>query len=151
MSREVELPSRIKDLLAGAGRRWGLEDPGASATLWARWSDIVGEHVAEHAEPTSLKGGTLRVRTDSPVWATEIGYLSTQIKQRVAEVVGAGVVTEVVVWTGPGSTRRRVPGVPETTGRASSRPVEVVVPKEPEEAFSRARAAWERRRSRRSR
>ena len=156
MSREVELPPRIKDLLAGADRRWGLENPAASAGLWSRWQDIVGEHVAAHAEPTSLKGGVLRIRTESPVWATEIGYLAAQIKERVAEVVGPGVVTDVVVWTGPGDgrdERRHARGAARgatTDGTGTRRAAGEPGPKEPAEALSRARRAWERRRSRRS-
>ena len=112
--------------------------------MWGRWIEIVGPEVAKHAEPSSLRGGVLRVRTDSPAWATEISYLGEEIKRRANETVGRPLVDDVRVWTGPGPMR---------AARAATRPgassAEVPprdLPDDPREALDRARKAWLRRR-----
>jgi predicted nucleic acid-binding Zn ribbon protein len=142
----AELPPRLKDLLGGVGARLGLEDTRATGLLWARWSEIVGDAVAQNAEPTSLKKGVLRVRATSPTWAQELTYLATEIRTRANTLAGADVVREVRVWTGPG----RVAGATQEGSRATQDGSDGsggrTAPSDLPEAFERARRAWARRR-----
>ncbi len=141
-------PLRLKDLLPDATGRLGIPSPEATGRVWAAWGDIVGPAVAAHAEPTSLRDGVLRVRVDSPAWATEIGYLADEIRSRANAVTGQPLVSEVRVWTGPASGR--------SGARAAGRPTPDADPEEPDrepakdpaEALERARRAWSRRRPR---
>lgn len=139
---------RFKELLSEIGPRFGLQRAASVGALWARWELIVGPDVAAHAEPTSLKDGILRVRTDSPTWATEIGYLVEEIKARANEALGTGLVAEVKVWTGPAPVVRS-PGrqqgsktPPEPSGTSLGGGED----RGPTEALEAAREAWERRR-----
>lgn len=128
------------------GRRLGLDHPREVGALWDKWREIVGDDVAAHAEPSSLRGGLLRVRTDSPAWATEISYLADEIKRRANETVGRALVDEVRIWTGPGPIERRrhdARAVMTTTPAH----LQGAPPTDPEEALERARRAWLRRRS----
>jgi predicted nucleic acid-binding Zn ribbon protein len=126
------------------GRKLGLDHPREVGVVWDRWRAIVGEDIAAHAEPSSLRGGLLRVRTDSPAWATEIGYLADEIRKKANETVGRELVTEVRVWTGPGAIqgRGRASGASSGAREAPRAPL----PEDPEEALQRARRAWLRRR-----
>ena len=142
--------TRLKDLLGPVGKKLRLEEPGASAVIWRRWPEIVGEDVAANAEPTSLKDGVLRVRTVTPTWATEMSYLAGEIRDRVNKAVGKPVVSEVKVWTSPAPiTRARS----DATHRrnASNEVVRKKSSEDPETAFRRAFEAWSRRRSKRPR
>lgn len=139
-------PESLKNLLPGVGRRLGLDAALETGLVWQKWVDIVGEVVAAHAEPTSLRKGVLRVRTDSPTWATEIGYLGRQITMKANEVAGTQIVTEVRVWTGPGKPRtgHRTAAVELPEGRHdnTSRPTEAP---DPLSALAAAREAWKKR------
>jgi hypothetical protein len=141
MNERGDFPFRIRDLLGDVGRRVGLPAAVETGMVWSRWSEIVGEAVAAHAEPSSLKGGVLRVRADSPSWATEIGYLADQIKASVNRTVGADLVGEVRVWTGPGPTRAGTRSGPKPTPATAA---EAPPAADPRAAFERARAAWAR-------
>jgi hypothetical protein len=137
-------PHRIKDLLQGVGERLGFGGAIETGLVWSRWNDIVGDTVAAHAEPTSLREGVLRVRTDSPTWATEVGYLGQEIKRAANQVAGAELVSEVRVWTAPGSidgAHRIPPRRHRTEAPAPSETGQL----DPETALERARKAWERR------
>jgi predicted nucleic acid-binding Zn ribbon protein len=132
---------RVGDVLEGVGARFGLAHAGRIGRLWRSWREVAGEAVASHAEPTSLRQGVLRIRADSPSWATEIGYLSEEIKAEVNAFLGDELVHEVRVWTGPG----RVPA--GEAGEAEAirpRPPARPSPRHPAEAFERARGAWKR-------
>jgi predicted nucleic acid-binding Zn ribbon protein len=137
--------SRLKDLLPAATGRLGIPSPEATGRLWSAWKDIVGPAVAAHAEPTSLREGVLRVRADSPAWATEIGYLADEIRNRANTVTGRALVSEVRVWTGPRSTLSAPASAasPKVSDGPDREPA-----KDPAEALERARRAWARRHSR---
>ena len=138
-------PARVRDLLDDAGGRLGVAQPLQAGIVWRRWAAIVGDTIAAHAEPSSLRDGVLRVRTESPAWATEIGYLAPDIRAKVNRALGREVVTEVRVWSGPGPVRAATGG-----GRQSPAPATPEShPDGPLEALERARAAWARRRGRR--
>jgi hypothetical protein len=129
-------------LLNAVGSRLGAGDAAATGTLWSRWTDVVGDAMAAHVEPTSLRDGVLRVRADSPAWATETTYLAGEIRRRANALLGSSIVREVKVWTGPGRVSR--------TTRADEHPVTDPHPgREPAEdpvtAFARARIAWWKR------
>lgn len=143
-------PQRLGDLLEGAGRRLGLPAARETGRLWARWAEVVGGAVAAHAEPTSLRGGVLRVRADSPAWATEIGYLGAAIARRANAVAGADIVVEVRVFTGGRRTGGTFREGPATARGAPPERTHAPSAEDPLEAFARAREAWARRRSGRS-
>jgi predicted nucleic acid-binding Zn ribbon protein len=147
MTDPLDSVVRIKDLLGGAGRRLGLPAAVETGAIWSRWTEIVGPAVAAHAEPSSLKGGVLRVRADSPAWATEIGYLKDEIKTSVNRLVGLELVEEVRLWTGPGAIRGPRPAGDEgETPRADgSAPLSDGDVQDPNVAVERAREAWARR------
>jgi hypothetical protein len=145
---EWESLHRLSDLIGSAGRDLGMPDAVATGRLWARWNQVVGREVAAHVQPTSLRGGVLRVRTESLAWATEITYLGAEIARRANQMLGAELVEEVRVWTGPGRLGKPTNESGPTPQGASGREEESL---DPEEALRRAREAWERRRRARPR
>jgi predicted nucleic acid-binding Zn ribbon protein len=147
-----ELPPRIGELLDETGKRVGVGAAVETGKLWARWGEIVGPDVAAHAQPSSLREGILRVRADTPAWATEVGYLGEEIRRRANDVVGRAIVTEVRIWSGP--PRAEDASEPPVERRRSARPNETRdVPRtdDPAVAMERARSAWTRRKNVRSR
>jgi predicted nucleic acid-binding Zn ribbon protein len=145
-----EGPYGIREALAKLSRRLGLPDPSRAGAVWGRWEELVGAEIAGHARPSSLRGGVLRVRADSPGWAHELGYMREEIQARVNAGLDHPVVTEVRVYTGSpepaaegrAARRRGVPRDPAPEARPAP-------PEAPEEALDRAKQAWLR--SRRSR
>lgn len=145
-------PRPIKALLGDAATRFGLDDATATGTLWKRWPEIVGGDVAAHAQPTSLRAGVLRIRTDSPVWAHEIGYLADEIKRKANAALGRGAVLEVRIWNAPGDASSGPRPAP--AGPRAVEPDERTAPTvedDPLEALEKARKAWLGRRRRGSR
>lgn len=144
---EHSFPHRLRDLLDPIGRKLGMEGAVEAGRVFSRWRSIVGPDVAAHVEPTSLRDGVLRVRADSPTWATEIGYLADEIAGRVNAALGSRVVTELRVSAGPklggpsaAPQKPRQPRSATGSGSSPEAPVE-----DPREALARARRAWEAR------
>ncbi len=148
-------PSPLKSLLGSAATRFGLDDALATGSLWKRWAEVVGDDVAAHAQPTSLRGGVLRIRADSPVWAHEIGYLAEEIKRKANQALGRAAVAEVRVWNAPaGSTPAgrtasgagARPARPKGGALSASDETAEAPDLDPQEALQNARQAWLARR-----
>lgn len=60
--------------------------------VFGRWCELVGEEVAEHAQPVALHEGELTVRASSTAWATQLRLLQSKLIARIAAGVGNGVV-----------------------------------------------------------
>ncbi len=85
--------SAIRRLVAERG--W--EDTSTAAGVLANWDRLVGPEIADHCRPTSLLEGELVLQAESSAWATQLRLLTRTLQRRLAEQVGEGVVTSVVV------------------------------------------------------
>ena len=65
--------------------------------LRQNWDEIAGEVLAAHSEPVQIKGKTLFVLCDSPVWVQQIGILSPALVPRIKDI--AGVRLEKITGT----------------------------------------------------
>jgi predicted nucleic acid-binding Zn ribbon protein len=141
----VSDPFRLRDLLDPITARFGMDGASSAGAVWARWAEVVGDTVALHAEPTSLRRGVLRIRTDSPTWATEIGYLGDDICARANEIAGRSLVREVRVWTSPDPVARRDAAQPRRSAEEGEQTETERAPTDPLGALERARNAWAKR------
>jgi predicted nucleic acid-binding Zn ribbon protein len=86
----------------------------ANGQVFGQWARLVGEEVAEHAQPVALKDGELTVRASSTAWATQLRLLQSQLLAKIAAGVGHGVVKRMRIHgpTAPSWRKgpRHVPG-----------------------------------------
>jgi predicted nucleic acid-binding Zn ribbon protein len=67
------------------------------STVFASWPDMVGESVAQHSRPRSLRDGVLVVAVDEPAWATQLRWLEADLLARLEAVLGPGQVARIEV------------------------------------------------------
>lgn len=65
------------------------------ARLEQRWADIVGEDLARHCTPVRLAGRILVLRAESQTWATQLRYLTGEIRQRIEDELGEGRIDQI--------------------------------------------------------
>ena len=80
------LTSSLDDVLRSL-RRPGLR---ATVGVFANWDEIVGPHVAAHAQPVSPIDGRLVVEVDQPGWATQLRFLEADLVSRLAPPLVSG-------------------------------------------------------------
>lgn len=96
----IRRPTPVGDSLGTFLDRRGWGERLRAATAWNHWGDMVGTDLAARCEPVRLAGGTLVVRAESQVWATQLRYMLPQLRARVEEVLGEGSITDVRVVVG---------------------------------------------------
>ena len=72
----------------------------AEGAVFAQWPEVVGDQIAEHAQPMRLSEGVLIVAAESTAWATQLRMVQGQLLAKIAAAVGDGVVTSLRI-TGP--------------------------------------------------
>jgi predicted nucleic acid-binding Zn ribbon protein len=101
-------PSPIGQEIDRVLRSKGWQRRLIAARLVARWAEVVGPTVANHCQPRRLEDdGTLSVVADSAAWATQLSYLQGTLLDRLATIMGPGVVKHVRVRTGDARPRGR--------------------------------------------
>ena len=81
----------------------------ANGSVFGRWAELVGEEVAEHARPVSLRDGVLTVAADSTAWATQLRLLQRQLIGKLAAGLGDGVVKTMRIHGPTAPSWRRGP------------------------------------------
>jgi len=99
--RRISPPTAIGESLETFVRRKGWDERLRGATAWSRWEDIVGPDLATRCEPVRLAGGTLVIRAESQVWATQFRYLTTQLLANARAVLGEHAVHQLRLTVGP--------------------------------------------------
>ncbi|MFD1151522.1 DciA family protein [Saccharothrix hoggarensis] len=107
-------PQPLGRLAARIAADRGWAERLAGGQVFARWGKLVGEDVAEHAQPVAFSDGELTVQADSTAWATQLRLLQRDLLKRIAAGVGNGVVKTLKVQ-GPAAPSwrygpRHVPG-----------------------------------------
>ncbi|QBJ96529.1 DUF721 family protein [Rhodococcus sp. ABRD24] len=93
-------PQTLGALTGAIAKQRGWSTRVSEGTVLGRWTQVVGEDIAAHAEPTGLREGVLSVSAESTAWATQLRMMQSQILAKIAAAVGHGVVTSLRI-TGP--------------------------------------------------
>jgi Protein of unknown function (DUF721). len=62
-----------------------------------KWREVAGEYVAVHVVPVRLVRKTLRLAAEDSTWASEMTYLSSELLERLQQVIPKGWVEEILV------------------------------------------------------
>jgi predicted nucleic acid-binding Zn ribbon protein len=96
-SEDDDDPRPVGASLERLAAKLGAPKVAALGVVFSRWNDVVGESVAAHTRPLSLRDGRLVIGVDEPGWATQLNYLTADLLRRLEELIGPGVVTAVDV------------------------------------------------------
>lgn len=94
-------PQPLGSIAARLAAQQGWSAPLSVAGVVGRWREVVGDQVADHCHVETFDEGRLVIRASSTAWATQVRLLLPQLERRLAEEVGEGTVTSIVVL-GPG-------------------------------------------------
>lgn len=88
-------PQPLGRMVSRLAKQRGWNNRLANGQVFGEWARLVGEEVAEHAQPVALKDGELTVRASSTAWATQLRMLQSQLIAKITAGVGKGVVKKI--------------------------------------------------------
>ena len=102
-------PKSLGGVLDNLLRSRGWQYPVSVAGVTARWSQLVGEYIAEHTEPTTFKDGVLTVQCDSTAHATQLKIMRFDVLAHMNRELGEDIVRGLNIL-GPNNGRWRSRG-----------------------------------------
>jgi predicted nucleic acid-binding Zn ribbon protein len=84
-------PAKVGAGLDRLLRQLGGPGAGTLAALHRGWRDLVGEQIAAHAEPVSLRDRTLVVAVDDPAWGSQLRWLEAELTTQLTDALGEPV------------------------------------------------------------
>ena len=81
-------PRAIDGSLEALSKRLGLDSAHGVGKLFAGWSEIVGEAMAEHVQPVRIDRSALVVTVDHPAWATQVRRLGDTLLDSASTFAG---------------------------------------------------------------
>lgn len=97
---DVRDPQTLGSATAALARTRGWSGRVAEGAVFGQWEQVVGDQIAAHAIPSSLREGVLTIAAESTAWATQLRMVQTQVLAKIAAAVGDGVVKSLRI-TGP--------------------------------------------------
>ncbi len=93
-------PRPVADSLDRVTR--GLGTPGARllTSVFADWPRLVGQEVAAHARPCSLRDGVLVIAADQPAWAAQLRYLAPDMLARIRAGIATTEIAQIQIRVG---------------------------------------------------
>lgn len=75
----------LNDVLKKFVREHGLEGGAVLNALANQWTGIVGEGIAAHTYPETVRNGTITLIVDSPQWMHHLGFYKQEIIDKLAQ------------------------------------------------------------------
>ncbi|WP_250680619.1 DUF721 domain-containing protein [Geomonas sp. Red32] len=101
-------PAAVSDLLSTMLKGTPAETRIREGRIWGIWERAVGSRIANHAQPSAFRDGTLTVTVDSAPWMQQLSFLKRELILKVNDALGYTLVKElyfragkVVNWAAP--------------------------------------------------
>ncbi len=75
----------LHDILKKIVKDQGLEGGAVMRAIGSHWSGIVGETIAAHTCPDTVRGKTLTMIVDSPQWMHHLGFFKDEIIKKLQQ------------------------------------------------------------------
>ncbi len=105
-SPQTPITSALDDI----AQRFGLSVKLLENRLQQQWAAIVGEHVAAHTRPDSIRFKKLYVIADSSVWMQQLTFLKPSLLESINRTAGKPIVTDIVLRVGEAERHEQVNG-----------------------------------------
>ena len=88
-------PTPLRGALDALASTMGMTNVDGINALFVEWPEIVGEQLATHCKPRSLRDQVLTIEASDQQWATELTWMKPLVIERCCAALGDDAVTEV--------------------------------------------------------
>ncbi len=120
MAKKIE---RFSQTLGRILKACGMQSRLYEYRIFSEWERTVGQGIARHARPVSLRGRKLMLVVDSPAWMQQLSLMKPEIREKLNTGLGRESVREITLRLGEvAASDRQEP--PEESGGAGLSPEE---------------------------
>ena len=83
------------EILNDTIRKLGLDSKIKSHQIWYIWDKVVGQHIANVAQPEDIKGKTLFVNVRDNIWLRQLKFLESMMVNKLNITIGETVINKI--------------------------------------------------------
>ena len=83
------------EILNDTIRKLGLDSKIKSHQIWYIWDKVVGQHIANVAQPEDIKGKTLFVNVRDNIWLRQLKFLESMMVNKLNTTIGETVINKI--------------------------------------------------------
>ena len=83
------------EILNDTIRKLGLDSKIKSHQVWYIWDKVVGQHIANVAQPEDIKGKTLFVNVRDNIWLRQLKFLESMMVDKLNSTIGETVINKI--------------------------------------------------------
>ena len=102
MAKNDDSLTSLKDIISNLFNDSTLPFNPDDARIWKVWNEAVGATIADHARPSWIRNGRLRVDVTDSIWLHELEYVKDTIKEKLNGKMGRKAVKKIEFRLGPG-------------------------------------------------
>jgi len=109
----MKKPRHISSILEGTLKALEIDVPLKSYSVLAAWKEIVGESLAFHTQPRSIRNRILFLDVSHPTWIQQLQFLKPTLLEKINHFLGGPHIQDIRFKLGkispPASTSSKAP------------------------------------------
>ncbi len=105
----MQKPKPIGSILEKTFKALEIDVPLKAHSIWAAWKEIVGESVALHAQPRSIRNRILFIDVSHSTWIQQLQFLKPTLIEKINAYLGEALIQDIRFRLG-----RISPPIPDT-------------------------------------
>lgn len=91
----MNYPQSIRSILEKTIKALEIEAPLRTYSIMGAWKEIVGEPVAIHSQPYSIRNRILFVEVSHPIWMQQLQFLKLTLLEKVNHFLGEPLIQDI--------------------------------------------------------
>jgi hypothetical protein len=108
----MKKPQSIRSILEKTVKTLEIDVPLKTYSILGAWKEIVGESVAGHSQPHSIRNRILLIDVTHPTWMLQLQFLKPTLLEKVNTFLGESLIQDIRFKLGKIS--RTIPAPPNT-------------------------------------
>jgi hypothetical protein len=88
-------PKPIRSILEKTLEALEIDVPLKSYSIWGAWKEIVGESVALHTQPRSIRNRILFIDVSHPTWIQQLQFLKPTLLEKINSFLGEPHIQDI--------------------------------------------------------
>jgi len=91
----MKKPQRIGSILETTLKNLEVDSQIRAYSLWGAWKEIVGEPIAQQAQPQAIRNQILFVTVSHPTWVQQLHFLKTMLLDKINTYFGEPLIKDM--------------------------------------------------------
>jgi hypothetical protein len=91
----MKKPQSVRSILEKTVKVLEIDVPLKTYSIFGAWNEIVGQSVAEHSQPRSIRNRMLFIEVSHPTWMQQLQFLKPTLLEKINTFLGEPLIQDI--------------------------------------------------------